>query len=1231
MSRSPTYSPSVATRRAAAAVGGRGGGVASGRSKKGLPRAPRRSPGAEGRARRSTLERRFLCSAVAAICAILCVSYASFSRSIAGAYYNIDGGGGGGTGGGDQQSSWRHWSVGGAGRRRPRDAADNDGNENNNALRGVTKEHPEQRSSGSSLMGHHGDVAEILPSYFVPVDERRLHEGRVVRELSHRVLSRHISQSNVVVVAPDVGDEARVFESGAGGVEVHRRQQLQLRSLPHPARVAIEEGHATHVLPASVALSDGWDAPTARGERRHYDRKAVSWILLAYFSTAARGTVARETETIDDVLSPSRAGAWLNGTTVTYVVFPVRARASIPLSSVLGEKDYEYEADYTVDRTVEVTGLVAAGTLLGSNYRLQLLSSSHHFDPDDGEDGVAGGGGERGSVYGPNALFASRKALHRFLYDRASRALGREVEHARRRQRGSRRRLAGAGGSDGVLEVEFHSLIFATQGLDLAIPARSSYTDLGAHRECYDPRTGGRKERCDPKLNARALNESIFIKCPERHGGVDVQFVDGSVPVVEQTWLNVAGSKPSEQVGLRPRRVKERTGLERSRGIMIDIDQRWLTEADVPSRGVEVWMGNEDDPEASEAACVRFYRNAVLPRVACRTRIVPKPAAIGAGASGGEDDGRPNLLFVMIDPLSRDQLKRSLPNTWAMLSLMGFVDFERYTAVGNNSGPNQAALYSGAPLSSRQGIRSDEGRGRTWIWDRLNDAGYVTLKAEDGCVSNSNMVQSIQPKTHHGRELHEMFCFSFDRPNCLGSKLAAYHLVTYAKQFVDAYNRGERDDSSGATKKKRPWAAFLSFIDSHEDSSTLISYLDGTLLNFLQDMMRVENTLIVFTSDHGLHYGPQFATKSGEVERAKPVLFLRLPTFAKLGAMGQNRYKFTTAFDVHETLLDLLSLKKSDNGQQPANEKQLGMSLVKPLPKSRVQCSSTPAIPQNFCSLLSGTKKQTTKEGQCTFMRDPPSVFSFYADIPQKNRPIWPDHCPARRNHEERGADTRSGPCSCATNSRGWFGCSNMTRSDFRKLVDSAGDHFSLRSCSNHDLDQSLEFDIHVKESKDVVSERASLAKETARRLSGKYSDDEIKASFDAQPNIIFLEIDSVSLSYAERFFPLTWSLLNEHKIVTTQDGSECPSGFCAGVFNKTSVVGQSSIVNQLAALSGCVPSDIDGEKLQKYTNRSTSFCPLGGDNSIGVDTETEIDKSHWIFELAKSASVVYPCCSYSL
>ena len=595
----------------------------------------------------------------------------------------------------------------------------------------------EGRAPSAALSDEHS--LQSIPSFFTPVDEQWLHNGRVVRELSHRILSRNIAQSNVMIVSPNFGNEAHVVyntntNKNNGKSYYHPQDNIDSTILEraqryyHPAKLAIDQGHTTHLIPTSMKFANGWHTSTDDGSH-HYNSTSVGWILLAYFATqgldSASSSRSSPTTTIDDILTTSNDNAvqsWLSHTTITYMVFPISAKATIPLSCILLNHEYEYEMDYTVDKTVEVTGLVAAQTLLDANYKLQLLSSSHYFDEVGGEDGE-----KEGSFhYGPNALFMTVKALHRFLYQRAAHALRVEVNHIRKKQQhlSGRSLLATNVTQQQHVEVHFHALIFATQGLDLAISSRSSYVDVGAHKECRDPNIpGGRKERCDPKLNARAFNDTIFLECPKRHNSLSVQFVD---------------DKNADN--MRKRRIYERTELESSNGIMIDMDGKWLKQAGVDTGELEVWKGDEN-PRLTEALCVKTDKSSILPRVSCITRVVPveaKSSPSDTAALHNAPSEPPNLLVIMIDPLSRQQLKRSLPNTWALLELLGFIDFPRYTAVGNNSGPNQAALYSGLPLAARQDIRSSsKSTERIWLWDRLKDAGYMTMKAEDGCISNS--------------------------------------------------------------------------------------------------------------------------------------------------------------------------------------------------------------------------------------------------------------------------------------------------------------------------------------------------------------------------------------------------------------------------------------------------------------------------------------------------------------
>ena len=972
---------------------------------------------------------------------------------------------------------------------------------------------------GTSNRGHHGpehDVEETTSypeSFQAKIDEQWLHGGRVIRELSHRVLKRSISQSNIVILSPR-------FSS----VEVVTRDDSSVEAHYYTAKVAIDQGHRTHLLPASTFLSEGWQGSDS-----------VGWILLAYFATDVHGIPS-----IDEILSFQRATSWLEQTTVTYIVFPVSAKASLPIESLLG--DFEYERDFLRDISVEMVGLGAAETLMRSSYKIQLLSSSHHFDWRPGRD-------EDEFNYGPNYLFHTVKSLHRFLYHQVSRALQVQLKQ-----------MTGKfSGNSSMLEVEVNSLLFATQGLDLAIPSRSTYTDVGRHKKCVDSQ-GRRMPRCDPKLDARALNDTIFLQCPERHRSARIQLF-GSRDDPRKVKLH--NEPEGDNDGLRRRRVAERTAIEKQQGVVVDLNSHWLEESE--AEHIEIWSSSSD-PDQAEAACVNVDKEGILPRVDCATRIVQieetdlKPL--------GPPSSNPNLLVIMIDPLSRYQLRRSLPNTWAILKLLGFVDFEYYTAVGNNSGPNQAALYSGRPIDSRDGIKSSSNNsGRSWLWDRLNAKGYITMKAEDGCVRNSNMVQSIKPRTHHGQQLHELFCFSFDRPNCLGSKMAAEHLIEYTQQFIDAYEG-----------LSRPWAAFLSFVDSHEDTLTLASYLDRLLAEFVQGIP--QNTLVLFTSDHGLHYGPPFSARPGEIERSRPLLMMKMPTFQKFKVLTKNADKYTTPFDVHETLSQALL---GERGQS-----EYGQSLLDPLPVTRKNCSHVSSIPASFCALA--TPPNRDHQPQCRFMVDPPSIFSYFADMPRTNRPKWPKACPRAKKRQASRSD-----CLCASDRKDWHRCSLGN--------ETSEDNYSLRSCGQHDLDTSLEIEIHVKKDEVLAESRRRLAAHTKKILGLESS--------HTQPNILFIEVDSVSLAASDRHFRKTWRLLQKYGIGS--DGS-CQSEWCAAAFNQTSVVGQSSIVNQLAALSGCLTDADKSEDLKRYPK---GHCPIGGRSSLGINKETDVANDHWLFDVA--------------
>jgi Protein of unknown function (DUF229) len=370
-------------------------------------------------------------------------------------------------------------------------------------------------------------------------------------------------------------------------------------------------------------------------------------------------------------------------------------------------------------------------------------------------------------------------------------------------------------------------------------------------------------------------------------------------------------------------------------------------------------------PSMSEAACVR---KRMTGESKCTTRILKTSRRSMPQNVIVSNRHKPNILLILLDPISRAHFDRVMPHSKEALQLLNFTSFTNYTAVGPNSGPNQAALYAGALLTGRNGIRSDSS-GKTWLWEQLSSHGYITMKGEDGCIENSNMLQSLSPNTTHGSALQGLFCFdSFSRPNCIGPDAAAAILLSYAEQFILAYEEERRTMGS-----ELRWASFLHFTDSHEDTMILAATIDQIIASFLNKMNKIgvfDETIVVVCSDHGLHYGPGFSTLLGKIEATQPILHIRIPEILKekvdLSILRQNSQKVTTPFDVHETILQLADISHKF-------PRRLGESLTTDL-KLRDSCNKVQTIPQSYCDLQKNT--EATK----ALPIDPPTLDAFFHD-----------------------------------------------------------------------------------------------------------------------------------------------------------------------------------------------------------------------------------------------------------
>ena len=278
--------------------------------------------------------------------------------------------------------------------------------------------------------------------------------GFVMRDFSRRVLSRHISNSNVLVISSDATAAAKDASRGKKQQE-EGTNPYDTVDFESPYSVggtfllhAAAENHTLHAIDAGVdkegrriewsrTLDDWWasfgstniDLSTTKNNWWSSSRVSQpKWIIATVFDLPFGH---------EDYIW-NGAEAFLRESTATYLVVSMHSRK-------VGYNEYEYG------------GLAAANALLGHRYKLQTLMVSHYHVNSGEESYIA-------KKYGVNALIKSLDEMKDFLRWGADSA----IKH-------------------GTVDV-FTAYIFATQSLDLAIPSNSVFLN-GTSRVISDEST----------------------------------------------------------------------------------------------------------------------------------------------------------------------------------------------------------------------------------------------------------------------------------------------------------------------------------------------------------------------------------------------------------------------------------------------------------------------------------------------------------------------------------------------------------------------------------------------------------------------------------------------------------------------------------------------------------------------------------------------------------------------
>ena len=1086
-----------------------------------------------------------------------------------------------------------------------------------------------------------------IPGYIVDVHHQNQTLqvfGYVMRDFVARVLTRNsyleTAPSKVLVVSPEAPSVVQLLQKQP---PIHSEEDKEDNRIFHNPNIhqgpirrqihhaiggstlvyAHSQGHQYVGLDGTKSTINRWWKKQKEKQLQHHDQPQSSENPndSSFLLTMMVGF--NEPDTLDTMVAQSMP--FFKEAVVDYIVLGIGAQVVPSYPSDKAKQDTYYDnEDDEGDDIVEVWGQEAILQLLSLNYKVQLLSLSHLSQSKSYK-----------KLLRPNALITkyNQKQFWDGLQDLAMES-------------------STSSSSNSVL-----GLVFATMGLDLAIPSALTYQPTLTksrgitYRVCPDTQVViqflPKRRQANSTVTASSLPPkaaprtfSRMAKLPKKFKGPNTtpQFNIGQALLARQAKQAPSKSPPSTLLATQILVGCQGKAIPRT------------TTTAAASEKMDLWYSGTT-LETSEAVCLRVVCGTSR-QAACKARILRKssngnrtspvnnttyaiehrrwadPAnttsSESPSANQSNQQQQPNLLLLRLDHISLARFERSLVKTNRLLRMLNFTSFSQFTAVETDSGPSQAVLFGGGKPTSGQSTTH-----RPPLLKILKENGYMTFEAEDRChaAKAKNTTEYLLSNTSlvdHGPAFMEMLCYDFQYPNCVGDTSAAKFLLDHAAYFSRVYERHHQ-----------PWAAFLNFVDPNEDTQTLEGVLDEALWKFLFQFHQAQkycgmrnaklfnpfpcsvwdNTMIVLVSEQGMAHGNYALSPQGSKERVHPMLHAHLPKShaSSFTHMEQNKDAWVTPLDAYQTILEVLLepgnellLTRQSNGE--------GTSLLQPLPSNRKNCKTTPEIPANICDLLNGNFSESA------MTPFPPSVLSFYSDIPAANKHTL-SICDQERS--DKVFKNLTGQCLCATDKRPWHRCLGhpWTKTSNKTLAET----FALIDCK-----EERSFEIQVRRDPAITNRPEVAAVQREERITGL-----------TRPNILILELDSVSRAYADRHFPRTREVLESMRLRRSKTD---PSGFtcntnetlCAAEFTAFSVVGPASIPNQVATFGGCMITT-GPERCQSFEKDSLNrtICTDRAHAALGMERvsqhrtsdtfcPTQKDrKSPWIFDIAKTNGYV--------
>lgn len=307
--------------------------------------------------------------------------------------------------------------------------------------------------------------------------------------------------------------------------------------------------------------------------------------------------------------------------------------------------------------------------------------------------------------------------------------------------------------------------------------------------------------------------------------------------------------------------------------------------------------------------------------------------------------------------------------------------------VGENTLPNLFAILTGLRVWSNEvpikDYLTESFDHIPFLWSNFSKRGYATLFAEDmptfGMFTYYAGGFRKQPTDHYFRpfwlgvnelekvksKLNPVFLYlenknvNVQKSSSLCYKDKTKHSVQidYLKKFITAYKG-----------KSKFLFSFLTEL-SHEYPNMLANGDDDFLefVKWLKDNGHLDNSVLIFFSDHGARIDEIRNTFVGRIEVRMPLIHIYIPEHIKSkypslnDSLVSNTERLSVPFDVYQMVMDVMSKNFRNPSKSYMENRVRGHSLFHPLPPER-SCKDA-WVPENYCACYTSSPINVSTSG----------------------------------------------------------------------------------------------------------------------------------------------------------------------------------------------------------------------------------------------------------------------------